>query len=234
MDSPIFLAFTHRFLQHTEHLRRNGRKVLLVYDGYRSHLSLPVLELFAKNNVIVYSLPSHSSGKLQPLDFVLFGVFKNALRSITVEVFAANDGVPLNQRDFCSILRAAYKRSFTKSNFKSAFRRVALWPVDASLFTSSRVPEDNTPGAPFATVEELEAAVQQMRVQMRDEVLGARAEMTQSGFLDNTRGGVMNVGEAFEKVQEKARLDSAKALQKERERVQKELRAARAAAKSAS
>ena len=62
VDASNFLSWAHHFLRYTQHLRQNGRNVLLIYDGYRADLSLPFLDLFAKNNVIVIALLAHSSG----------------------------------------------------------------------------------------------------------------------------------------------------------------------------
>lgn len=49
-------------------LTEGDRKVILLYDGYRSHMSLAVLELFRKKCFIAYALPAPTSGTTQPLD----------------------------------------------------------------------------------------------------------------------------------------------------------------------
>ena len=64
VDSMNFLSWSDSFTEFTKDLRDEGRKVLLIYDGYRSHFSLQVLEEFYKNRVILYALPSHTSEKL--------------------------------------------------------------------------------------------------------------------------------------------------------------------------
>ena len=92
IDTLRLLEWGHVFVEYVEPLARRGRKVLLVYDGYRAHLSLSVLDLFPKNNIIFYVFPLHTSGKTQPLDVVLFSVFKNhlqdAVRSYTAPLAA--------------------------------------------------------------------------------------------------------------------------------------------------
>lgn len=163
----------------------------------------------------------------------MFSTFKNELRSITVEVYAAAQGTPQAQRDFSRILRREYELSFTVSNVKSGFRRGGLWPVDHSRLTAQPRPENNTPGAALASVFDLEAAVENMRVNMRTEVLGDNAQNMGSEFIDITHRGVMNVVEVLSMVCKKARQDSEKAAKKEGERVQRELRGARSAAKVA-
>ena len=92
------------FVQSVHDLARNGRHVLLVYDGYRSHMSLKVLELFQKNNGVVYAIPAHTSGKTQPLDVVVFGIFKKALRDILGACVRLNGYEKLDTYDFCGML----------------------------------------------------------------------------------------------------------------------------------
>ena len=48
VDSTTFLNWAAVFVRYIAPLHTNNRKVLLVYDGYRSHLSLQVLKLFHK------------------------------------------------------------------------------------------------------------------------------------------------------------------------------------------
>ena len=56
--------------------------MLLIYDGYRGHLSLAVLELFERNNISFYVLRDHTPGKTQPLDAVLFSVFESRFQNL--------------------------------------------------------------------------------------------------------------------------------------------------------
>ena len=52
-----------------------NRKVLLVLDGYRSHMTYQALRILRNGGVIVYALPAHTSGYTQPLDVSVFGTF---------------------------------------------------------------------------------------------------------------------------------------------------------------
>ena len=79
VDSINVLNWAVQFLQDNKDLTVNNRKLILIYDGYRSHMSVPVLEILHKHNTIDYALPAHTSGKTQPLDFCAFSPFKAAL-----------------------------------------------------------------------------------------------------------------------------------------------------------
>lgn len=50
-------------VRHLRDLTVGGRKVLLSFDGYRSHMGLGVMEYLDQNGVVVYTLPKHSSRK---------------------------------------------------------------------------------------------------------------------------------------------------------------------------
>ena len=71
-----FEPWAERFVTDIADKTANGRKVLLVYDGYQSHLDFKLHEKLKTGNVIVYCLPAHTSGTTQPLDVGLFRPFK--------------------------------------------------------------------------------------------------------------------------------------------------------------
>lgn len=55
VDSKNFYEWAVHFVDHVGDLTANNRKVLLIYDGCPSHMSLRVLELFRKNGIVVYA-----------------------------------------------------------------------------------------------------------------------------------------------------------------------------------
>lgn len=77
---PLLLDWGYYFVAHVQPSRKGARKVLLIHERYCAHLSLVFLDLFHENDIIVYVLSSHSSGKTQPRDVFLFLVFQNCLR----------------------------------------------------------------------------------------------------------------------------------------------------------
>ena len=80
VDTSIFVQRSRLFAEQTAHLRTNGRYIIVIYDGYVAHMTPIVLRFFQKQRIIAVSLPSHTSHRLQPLDFGLFGPFKNMLQ----------------------------------------------------------------------------------------------------------------------------------------------------------
>lgn len=97
-----FLLLAKLFVESASDPTVCGSKVLLTYDSYRAHISLPVLDLFAVNINIVYDLPAHTSGKTQPLDANAFGVFKIALNNGVSTTVQPTHGA---QGDYIRLLR---------------------------------------------------------------------------------------------------------------------------------
>ena len=128
VDSTIFHTWAEHFVQETAFLRRNGNALLLVLDGYASHLTYKTLSLLKQNNIIVAGLPAHTSHALQPLDVGVFASckeqFKRLLsrRSITTTTDTRNDIFTV-----CELLKQAYHHSLTAGNIMGGFRRSGLW-----------------------------------------------------------------------------------------------------------
>jgi len=141
VDSDAFLDWAKHFIIHVRDLTQNGRKVLLTFDGYRSHMSLRVLQLLHDNSVVVYALPAHTSGKTQPCDVQLFGAFKTRLNEVICE---AADPFRISQFDtfdFCNFLRQSMDDTFTRQSIVSTFRKSGLWPIDPSRLLSTPRPK---------------------------------------------------------------------------------------------
>lgn len=62
-----------QFVEDIRDLTANNRKVLLIYDAYRSQMHFQALKVLDEGGVIAFSLPAHTSGTIQPLDVGVFG-----------------------------------------------------------------------------------------------------------------------------------------------------------------
>ena len=66
MDKYNFLLWVRTFVEYTRDLRSDRRKILLVYDAYKFHISLEVLGVFKRYGIIIYALPAYTPGKHSP------------------------------------------------------------------------------------------------------------------------------------------------------------------------
>eukprot|EP00171_Calliarthron_tuberculosum_P018214 IDg18214t1 len=62
IDTALFISWCQKFEQRVVYLTMNSRKLLLFYDGYRSHTSFKALKVLSEGNVEAYALPSHTTG----------------------------------------------------------------------------------------------------------------------------------------------------------------------------
>lgn len=144
---------------------------MLIYDGYRAHLWLDVLDLFNRNNLFSYALPAHTSGKLQPLDTVLFSAFNNALNAV------ANACQPWTERTlpymfhFCTLLKEAYLKAITFENIRASFRRAGIWPFNPMTVLNVPLSADSAEDAEIMSAEELEEAFEKKRSEFRNIVV---------------------------------------------------------------
>lgn len=54
------------FVSDWQSLLSGGGKFLLIYDGYRSHMGIRVLEILKEGKIIAYALPAHTSHTTKP------------------------------------------------------------------------------------------------------------------------------------------------------------------------
>ena len=227
VDKHNFLSWAYTFVDYTRDLRTARRKILLVYDAYRSHISLEVLGVFKNHGIEIYALPAHTSGKTQPLDVVLFSVFKNALNDAVSNCSGFKDERKLVLFDLCGIMKHAYHVAFTRTNITSGFRRAGLWPVDSSKLLNVERPANGTSSATFLTLEELQTAYEAKRIQLRCETLGADAKMLDCGYVDTANGCVMTSANVLDLMRKRQEEIECKKEREEREALQKEMRASK-------
>ena len=198
IETPRFLDWGYSFVKNVEPLTRGGRKVFLISDGYRAHVYLAVLDLFHKNNIIVYVLPSHTSGETQPLDVVPFSVFKNRIQDAGSSCAAPGGGRQYDLFDLFDLIRDEYYRAFTVHNVRASFHRTGIWPFDPTSLLSTPRPSTSHEKAVILSPEEPLVAFKQKQEEMRDTILGSNATITRSGFIYTTKGAVVTSTKALE------------------------------------
>jgi len=102
---------------------------VLIWDGFRTHETLKVLEFCFEHNIILCRLPSHTSHKLQPCDVGVFGPLKTAYRD---EVERLNRGGvdKVGKEHFTYLYQPARDKAMTKKNIKAAWAATGLFPFN--------------------------------------------------------------------------------------------------------
>lgn len=74
MDTQLFQSYIEdHFLKYTEDCRKRGQYILMLYDGFRSYISLSVIEWAKAHNIILFVLPLHMSHVLDVEKHSCFG-----------------------------------------------------------------------------------------------------------------------------------------------------------------
>ena len=84
-------------------------------------MTLRVLRYFRERNVIVCALPSNLSGKTQPCDTSIFGVFKQEMNHAISAAAYANLARSIDIFEFCASIKHAIHNSFTRNIITSTF-----------------------------------------------------------------------------------------------------------------
>ena len=115
-----------RFVKSISDLTTKNRYVLLVFDEYAVHMLINAVEMFRRNQVVVYVLPLRTSGKTQPLDLLAFNEFEHELDSTISSMLGSSESAQLNMFHYCSLMKHVYFNSFTRQNTLSSFRRAGM------------------------------------------------------------------------------------------------------------
>lgn len=96
-DKDNFLEWAKYVVKIVADLTVNGRKVCLVFDGYRSHMGFKVLRTLRDGGVVVYCLPTHTSSATQPLDVAVYSPFKTHLNNLIYSIAGTHSQVEYDQ-----------------------------------------------------------------------------------------------------------------------------------------
>ena len=94
-------------------LTQNRRGILLLYDGYRSHMSYQTLSVLDSGGIIASSILAHTSGTTQPLDVAMFNPFKAQTNCNLQDMCSTEQHNIFDMFDLCKVLSDAYRLSFT-------------------------------------------------------------------------------------------------------------------------
>lgn len=110
--------------------RKPQGKVLLIVDGHTSHCNIETLEYAEANDVIIMSLPSHTTHYLQPLDRAVFKSLKSAYYSACQTWMKQNPSRQIKRLQFGKLLYDSWTKAAKPNNAISAFKSTGIYPHD--------------------------------------------------------------------------------------------------------
>lgn len=136
MDADSFFEWIQHFIRAVKPTPQE--KVLLILDGHSSHTqSFKAVELARLHGVVMVSLPSHCTHKMQPLDLSFFKPLNTYMSSAISSKLRERPGTRLNVQHIASLVGVALPRAATMEIAMNGFRRSGLWPVDRYVFSEA-------------------------------------------------------------------------------------------------
>ncbi|KIJ52202.1 hypothetical protein M422DRAFT_126211, partial [Sphaerobolus stellatus SS14] len=124
----------------------SGKPLLVLSDRHQSHETPEMHRLAFANDIILLSLPPHTTHKLQPPDVGVFGPFQGAWIKHCEHAAITRNSV--TQYNFVRNYMEVRTRSASSAIISSAFRKSGIWPFNSEIFTD----EDFAPSQHFSTV----------------------------------------------------------------------------------
>lgn len=111
--------------------RKPTGKVVLLLDGHSTHCnSVEMLEYANQNEIILISMPSHTSHYLQPLDRSVFKSLKMHFYEQCRLWLNQNPGRRITRLSFGALLNKAWGKAASAENAISGFRATGVYPFN--------------------------------------------------------------------------------------------------------
>jgi len=107
--------------------------VLLFTDGHMSHISLDVIDLCQKNEIILFCLPPHTTHALQPLDVAVFKSLKDNSATFAKPSFM------VTKREFSKVICEPFEVLFSIINIKAGFLKCGIHPFNPGAIEAAKM-----------------------------------------------------------------------------------------------
>ena len=133
IDSDLFCQwFSNHFLAYAP----PSHPLLLLLDGHSAHFNPLTIELAAKEQVVVFCLPPHSSHRTQPLDKGCFGPLKQYWRQECHDYLIKNPGKVVSRYEFSELFSRAWLKGMSMSNILGGFKNTGVYPFNRGALLS--------------------------------------------------------------------------------------------------
>lgn len=132
ITSKLFENWMHHFIKFAKPSLEDP--VLLIMDNHEAHLSYEVIRLAKNSGIILFTLPPHTSHKLQPLDKCVYGPLKHYYNEACRSWLATNPGKRITIYEIAELLSFAYPLAFTQKNCIAAFKSTGIFPLNKYIY----------------------------------------------------------------------------------------------------
>ena len=127
MDTELFQTW---FFNHFLELVPKRRLLLLLLDGHSSHFNPDMIKMAARESIIIFYLPPHSTHVSQLLDKTCFSPLKQFWRQQCTQYMMKNPYKRLTKYCFSELFCQAWFQAMTPSNAAAGFRATGIFPFN--------------------------------------------------------------------------------------------------------
>ena len=133
ITNELFVQWLRHFVDHTR--PSESRKILLIMDNHPSHCTVDAIEMARNNNIILLTIPPHSSHKLQPLDKTFFSALKSSYAKQCTNFLINNPGKRITQYEIAELFASSYKQSCSMEKAVKGFESCGIFPYNDNIFS---------------------------------------------------------------------------------------------------
>ena len=125
------MDWLNHFIEHTKN-KRQGAWLLLIIDGFGSHMTIPFFEVATVNKIVLFRLLAHSTHLTQPLDVGVFQPFKHYHTEAIDRAVRLGDS-QFGKLEFLAAFQGFRNETFKPSTIRHAFRSTGIVPFDPNV-----------------------------------------------------------------------------------------------------
>ena len=118
---------------------RIPKPVLLIIDGVKCYISLPISELCDEKNIILYTLLPNVTHLIQPLDLLLMGSIRTNYWECVHKWLQNNPGGIYDKKAFIEVFAEVHNKAATVENAVSSFHCAGIFPWDATKVDNKKL-----------------------------------------------------------------------------------------------
>ena len=130
-NDDLAMDWLNHFIEHMSS-KRQGAWLLLIIDGFGSHMTIPFFELATANNIVLFRLPAHSTHLTQPLDVGVFQPFKHYHTEAIDRAVRLGD-CQFGKLEFLAAFQGFRNETFKPSTIRHAFKSTGIVPFDPNV-----------------------------------------------------------------------------------------------------
>ena len=131
----IFMSYlTNHFPKYAQ---GRSKPIIVLYDGHRSHISLPLIDWARNHNIHLFILPAHTSHVLQHLDIGCFGPFERVYNADCHKYMGEHSCTGVDKYSICGVACKAYSKALSPTNLINSFRKARIYELNPSVVKKS-------------------------------------------------------------------------------------------------